>query len=236
MAIFNIKPLVETHFGHLITVQEAYIEVSDTVYVDEEFAKSDMIGGSVVYTYNGVQFTSSGSLTVNLTKTYMQVTSSATLESFIYDEEYIGLIDSVVSQPFLNIWVEAGTYRMDIANPEDPVNILTFTDTGIPDTSPLLIGTLLEPGIDLDPESVDVVVLPDGKVLTTLAVDPTIDGVTISGNPLPTGSIIRNSTNTQKFIKLAGDSKTFDAIEIIPKTEWKFTTIGSTAWNYLQNK
>lgn len=99
------------------------------------------------------------------------------------------------------------------------------------------IGETEAGGIELDPESPDVEVLPNGNVLASVTVDPTIEAVIFNGQPLPEGSVLRNTSTTQKFIKNSGALATdFTPIEITPKSEWSFNAVGVAAWGYLQSK
>jgi hypothetical protein len=58
--------------------------------------------------------------------------------------------------------------------------------------------------------------------------------VTVNGQPLPTGSVLRNTATNQKFVKLPGEATAFMAIELEPKNNWAFTPTGNAAWEILQ--
>lgn len=96
--------------------------------------------------------------------------------------------------------------------------------------------TNVSEGIDLDPESVDVEVLPSGIAIATVSVNPITSNVLLNGQPLPEGSVLRNSTDGQKFLKSGPGVNDFGAIEISPKTAWNLSEAGDAAWSYLQDK
>lgn len=88
-----------------------------------------------------------------------------------------------------------------------------------------------------DPVSVsssEVTVLSSGAVITSVAVNPKLVAVTLGGQPLPTGSILRNSETGQKFLKAAGDEFAFVEIELAPKPAWNWSADGQAAWNVMQ--
>ena len=98
-----------------------------------------------------------------------------------------------------------------------------------------------EPDASSDASSISVV---GGKVVASFTdIDPIADGVVYDDDgdpetdsvPLPAGSVIRNLATTQKYLKHAGDSKAFIAIEVTPKPEWGFSSGGSVAWSVLQD-
>lgn len=78
--------------------------------------------------------------------------------------------------------------------------------------------------------------LPGGAVIAEINDDPTVAPPLINGSPIAEGSIVRNTSTGQKFIKVAGDADAFVAIEIAPKPEWAFTEGGEQAWAALQSK
>lgn len=73
-----------------------------------------------------------------------------------------------------------------------------------------------------------------GTAVATVNVNPITIEVTINGQPLPSGSVLRNSLTNQKFVKIEGGVKSFLAIEIEPKNSWAFTPTGNAAWEILQ--
>lgn len=82
-------------------------------------------------------------------------------------------------------------------------------------------------------------VLLDGKVIGTVTVDPRTTAITTIIDEveqfLPTGSIIRNTTTGQKFIKIDGDEFAYNAILIAPPAEWGWSQEGIDAWAVLQS-
>lgn len=78
------------------------------------------------------------------------------------------------------------------------------------------------------------VVLSSGKSVVSVSADPTQIEVLKDGQPLPVGSVVRNTVTGQKFIKIAGSSTSFDAIELVPKAEWSWSADGEAAWEVLQ--
>jgi hypothetical protein len=78
-------------------------------------------------------------------------------------------------------------------------------------------------------------VLVGTKVVGKLTVDPRTNGVTYNGQSLPKGSILRNTADGKKFLKVTGDSKAFTAIEVTPKAEWNYSTGADAAWEVLQD-
>jgi hypothetical protein len=81
-------------------------------------------------------------------------------------------------------------------------------------------------------------VVSAGKVIGSVSVDPrsTSVRVTINGveQALPTGSVVRNTTTGQKFLKLAGGETEFAAISITPSSEWSWSAAGVASWSLLQ--
>lgn len=89
-----------------------------------------------------------------------------------------------------------------------------------------------------DPVSVsssEVNVLSSGAVITSVAVNPKLVAVTLGGQPLATGSVLRNSETGQKFLKAAGDEFAFVEIELAPKPAWNWSADGQAAWQVLQS-
>jgi hypothetical protein len=86
--------------------------------------------------------------------------------------------------------------------------------------------------------SVTGAVVSAGKVIGSVSVDPrsTSVRVTINGveQALPTGSVVRNTTTGQKFLKLAGGETEFAAISITPSSEWSWSAAGVASWSLLQ--
>lgn len=70
-------------------------------------------------------------------------------------------------------------------------------------------------------------VLLDGKIIGTVTVDPKTTAITTIIDEieqfLPTGSIVRNTTTGQKFVKIDGDEFAYDAIHVIPPSEWNWS-------------
>jgi hypothetical protein len=85
------------------------------------------------------------------------------------------------------------------------------------------------------PIDANSVVVAGGIVVAELNLDPTTNSVTYGGQPLPNGSVLRNTANGQKFLKVTGDSKAFTAIEVTPKAEWNYSTGADAAWEVLQD-
>lgn len=80
------------------------------------------------------------------------------------------------------------------------------------------------------------VVTASGVVVGEVAVDPTQNEVTLNGEPLPTGSILRNTTDGQKFLKTEGGTTSYDAIPITPEPSWNLGVGSDSAWAILQEK
>jgi surface protein len=79
-------------------------------------------------------------------------------------------------------------------------------------------------------------VLVGDKVIGVITVDPRTDGVLYNGQPLPAGSVLRNTDGGQKFIAGGTSSTDFTAIEVAPKSEWDWDSSAEAAWEVLQNK
>lgn len=88
-------------------------------------------------------------------------------------------------------------------------------------------------GVDLPPASVTTI---NGKSVAEVTVDPTVTPVTVSGQPLPNGSVLRNTTTGQKFLKTAGSVTNYFPIPVAPETEWNWETSASIDWAILQAK
>lgn len=88
-----------------------------------------------------------------------------------------------------------------------------------------------------DPVSLPVTGLPmaAGKVITSAAVNPQQIPVTLNGQPLPTGSVIRNTATGQKFVKVDGGSMSYLAIDVEPKTAWGWSPSADALWEILQS-
>jgi hypothetical protein len=75
----------------------------------------------------------------------------------------------------------------------------------------------------------------DDKVVGLVSVNPKTTAVTMNGQPLPVGSMVKNSVTGQKFYKNGNGVNDFIAIEITPPVEWGWSEGGSVAWAILQN-
>lgn len=88
-------------------------------------------------------------------------------------------------------------------------------------------------GVSL-PSSTTVV---GGKAVATVSVNPTLVEVTLNGQPLPVGSILRNSSEGgKKYLKIAGGATAFKSISVQPDVSWNWDADGAAAWAVLQNK
>lgn len=80
--------------------------------------------------------------------------------------------------------------------------------------------------------------LVDGKAVMNIAVNPTITPVRVVINgveqSLPDGSVVKNISTGQKFLKIPGGDLSFDEIAITPPIEWSWDVAGITAWSVLQ--
>ena len=74
-----------------------------------------------------------------------------------------------------------------------------------------------------------------GKIVGVVSVDPTTTAVTVGGQPLPEGSVVKNSSSGQKFIKVSGGATSFVAIEVMPDADWGWSSAAAEAWEILQN-
>jgi hypothetical protein len=79
-----------------------------------------------------------------------------------------------------------------------------------------------------------VKITSSGAAIASVEVNPMTVEVTVNGQPLPTGSVLRNTATNQKFVKLPGEATAFMAIELEPKNNWAFTPTGNAAWEILQ--
>lgn len=85
-------------------------------------------------------------------------------------------------------------------------------------------------------EPTNVILAGNGKIIGQVTGNPTESpGVTYNSNPLPAGSVVRNTVDGQKFIAGGASATDFVAIPITPKVGWTWLT-GSSAWEVLQNK
>lgn len=80
-----------------------------------------------------------------------------------------------------------------------------------------------------------VVALSSGKAVAVVSVDPSSVELLKDGQPLPVGSMVKNSVSGQKFLKKAGDQFAFVAVELTPKVEWSWSADGAAAWEVLQS-
>jgi hypothetical protein len=94
----------------------------------------------------------------------------------------------------------------------------------------VIVGT----GVDLPSTGTDAPVMVGSLAVGTVIADPR-SGVTYNGNPLPAGSVLRNTTTGQKFIAGGTSITDFTAIEITPPAAWGFSVAGDTAWAVLQD-
>jgi hypothetical protein len=91
-------------------------------------------------------------------------------------------------------------------------------------------------GAVLPTAGADAPVLVGSVVVGTVIADPrTAGGVTYNGDPLPAGSVLRNTTTGQKFIAGGTSTTDFSAIEITPPAEWGYSAGGEAAWEVLQD-
>jgi hypothetical protein len=77
-------------------------------------------------------------------------------------------------------------------------------------------------------------ILVGSVAVGTVVADPRTAGVTYNGNPLPVGSVLRNTTDGQKFIAGGTSITDFLAIEITPPAAWGYSAGGEAAWAVLQ--
>jgi len=82
--------------------------------------------------------------------------------------------------------------------------------------------------------SSEIPVLASGKAVAELAVDPRVAPVTLGGQALPEGSVVRNTVTGQKFMKSSGGVTAFVAIELEPKAQWSWSASADAAWEVLQ--
>jgi hypothetical protein len=90
----------------------------------------------------------------------------------------------------------------------------------------------------VDPIAIDSLphaVMNNGIVVITIAANPTGNILTLGGQPLPNGSIVKNSITNQKFVKISGGSTSYTAIELTPKVDWSWSANGSIVWQVLQD-
>lgn len=88
-----------------------------------------------------------------------------------------------------------------------------------------------------DPVSLPTMGLPTlaaGQVITSVSVNPMIVDVTMNGQPLPVGSVLRNTVSGQKFIKIEGGTREFLAVEIEPRPVWEWAESADELWETLQ--
>lgn len=91
----------------------------------------------------------------------------------------------------------------------------------------------IDSGIALNPQTIPV--LSSGLAVASVAVDPTTVEIKLNGQPLPTGSIIKNTITGQKFIKSEGGVTSFTAIEVAPKPTWSWSASADALWEVLQS-
>lgn len=82
--------------------------------------------------------------------------------------------------------------------------------------------------------SAQLPVLASGKTVASIAVDPRVVAVTLGGQPLVDGSIIRNTISGQKFMKKSGGVNEYTSIELTPKAAWSWAASANAAWEILQ--
>ena len=74
-----------------------------------------------------------------------------------------------------------------------------------------------------------------GKKMAKVAQDPrAVPVLQADGSGLPAGTIVKNSENGQKFVKVAGSSTAYNAVPITSPASWKMGSFGSAAWAVLQ--
>lgn len=73
-----------------------------------------------------------------------------------------------------------------------------------------------------------------GAIVGSVNGSPIDNEVKYNGQPLPEGSILRNSVTGQKFMKIAGGTQAFVAIPLTPDSSWNWLT-GSDFWAILQS-
>jgi hypothetical protein len=98
-----------------------------------------------------------------------------------------------------------------------------------------ILNSLADDPIALDPVANSVKVLSSGAVIATVNGDPRVASISYNNQALVDGSIIKNSQNNQKFIKISGNYYSYTAIEITPKAEWSWSSGASSIWTILQN-
>lgn len=80
----------------------------------------------------------------------------------------------------------------------------------------------------------DLPTLASGQVVASVTVNPMEIAVTLNGQPLPAGSVVRNTVSGQKFVKVSGGTLDFIAIEVEPRSSWGWGASGDAAWEIMQ--
>ena len=74
----------------------------------------------------------------------------------------------------------------------------------------------------------------DGRYAISAAANPKQNEVTLNGQALPEGSVVRNSLTGQKFVKIAGNSTAFMEIPLTPPAAWRWDASADSSWAALQ--
>lgn len=73
------------------------------------------------------------------------------------------------------------------------------------------------------------------KVFVTSNADPRVSAVQVNGQGLPDGSVVRWTSNGQKFYKIAGGDLVYRAVTISVPSAWGWDAVGQAAWTTLQS-
>jgi hypothetical protein len=73
------------------------------------------------------------------------------------------------------------------------------------------------------------------KVFVTSNADPRVSTIQVGGQGLPDGSVVRWTSNSQKFYKISGGDLVYRAIIISAPSEWGWGATGQAAWATLQS-
>lgn len=233
---------------------EAWIELSAPTGQNGYFQLSDYVGSYFKYERNGQLYTVLSPSMNDNGVTNLRLDSNGDLlidnqdsdpNNGFRDSPSFPLPGSQFNEWLLSITTDDTSFIYAFSNPVGSTepNDLSNTILAPYTTSwPYVIGTKPSgggggggggSGVSL-PSSTTVV---GGKVVASVSVNPTLIEVTLGGQPLPVGSILRNSSEGgKKYLKIVGGATAFKSISVQPDVSWNWDADGAAAWAVLQNK
>lgn len=234
-----------------LNVLSAWIDLQGPTGANGYFAFSDFSAAYIEHEWQGQVYTSSPILDQNAGITNLRLGENGEL---VFDAQSgynsTDFKDVNGTSIILALGIDAGNIIVssllvkpgELGIPPGSLGAGVLLQKFGPETTPLILssgssgsggGSGGGSGVSL-PSATSVV---GGKAVATVSVNPTLVEVTLSGQALPVGSILRNSSEGgKKYLKIAGGATAFKSISVQPDVSWNWDADGAAAWAVLQNK